>query len=163
MTVEDVVKRCAGYLRRCLPRLTGDREEAEDLSQIVLWKCCDYFRDRGLVPPVGYVWRVARNAFCSRRRKRFPHPLPESLDESGEAVEQSPLSVCEDKERSAAIWAAVDTLRSLDQDLMKLYYLDGWSHREIAEAKGLGLEAVKTRIHRARVLLKDKLRRFGPD
>jgi RNA polymerase sigma-70 factor (ECF subfamily) len=53
--------------------------------------------------------------------------------------------------------AALDGLKSLDRSVVVLSDLEGLSDKEIASTLQLTVSAVKTRLHRARLVLRGKL------
>ena len=57
----------------------------------------------------------------------------------------------------AQINRAVDSLASAYRVVLILRDVDGLSYTEIAEATGLTLEAVKTRLNRARAMVRQKV------
>ncbi len=70
---------------------------------------------------------------------------------------QSPSRLLEQKELQAQINRAVDSLASEYRVVLILREVDGLSYTEIAEATGLTLEAVKTRLNRARAMVRQKV------
>jgi RNA polymerase sigma-70 factor (ECF subfamily) len=56
-----------------------------------------------------------------------------------------------------ALTAALDELPALSRTILVLRDVEGRSNSEIAEALGLGVSAVKTRVHRARLFVRKLL------
>lgn len=154
----------------------GDYEAAEDLTQetfLSAHKARDQFRGDSKV----YTWlyRIAenhcKNRFKQRSRQREiegPSLDAGTLGEASDFVEtsatreiadwtQSPAPLLEQKELQAQINRAVDSLQPAYKDVLILRDVDGLSYNEIAEVTGLTLEAVKTRLNRARAMVRQKV------
>lgn len=62
-----------------------------------------------------------------------------------------------DKQFSGLIHEAIDQLKPLDKAVIVMSDLEEMTNREIGDALGLSLQAVKSRLHRARLFLRGKL------
>jgi RNA polymerase sigma-70 factor (ECF subfamily) len=154
----------------------GDYEEAADLTQetfLSAHKARDQFRGDSKV----YTWlyRIAQNHCKNRFKQRDRQHEIEgpSLDAGIGGSEvgfddtaapreiadwtQSPAPLLEQKELQAQINRAVDSLQPAYKDILILRDVDGLSYNEIAEVTGLTLEAVKTRLNRARTMVRQKV------
>ena len=69
----------------------------------------------------------------------------------------SPSALLEQKESQAQINRAIDSLAPEYKVVLVLCLVDGLSYTEIAEATGLTLAAVKTRLNRARAMVRQKV------
>jgi RNA polymerase sigma-70 factor (ECF subfamily) len=146
-------------------RFTGRVDEAEDLTQEVFVKVyqgLDRFREaEGAFPT--WLTTVARNqAIDSYRRRRQERRLtaddPALLDAVPAPGGSSPLRALERQERASLVHR---TLRALPEELRQpviLCDLEGLAYEEIAEALGLPLGTVKSRINRGRLELAKRLR-----
>lgn len=154
-------------------RFLGDYEEAADLTQetfISAYKGFDRFRGDSRV----YTWlyQIAINHCRNRLRQRgrVRAMQIESLDQPlhGEDEERSPRrevpdlthapqTVLEEKEMRQKILAAVESLPQEYREVMILREVQGLSYNEIAEVTRLSLDNVKTRLSRARAMLRRKL------
>ena len=56
------------------------------------------------------------------------------------------------------IWDIVDTLNSNQREVIYLFYIEGYSVEEIAEIVGASSSTVRTRLHRARTKIKQRLK-----
>ena len=154
----------------------GDYEEAADLTQetfISAHKARDQFRGESKV----YTWlyRIAHNHLKNRVKQRGRQREMEgaSLDagafgsegdfeEAGPTREiadwsGSPSRLLEQKELGAQINRAVESLAPDYRVVLILREIDSLSYTEIAEVTGLTLEAVKTRLNRARAMVRQKV------
>jgi RNA polymerase sigma-70 factor (ECF subfamily) len=136
-----------------------DPHLAEDLSQEVLLKCCRYFRDKGEVPPEGYVVQMALNECRSSARKRLAQRRPEGLSKDTEDTKQKePVTTLEEREESRMVSLAFNALPPRYRETARLSLLDEWTARQIAEMIGLPVDTVKTRVRRARDILQNRLK-----
>jgi RNA polymerase sigma-70 factor (ECF subfamily) len=154
----------------------GNHEEAEDLTQetfLSAHKARDQFRGDAKVTT--WLYRIAENHCKNRFKQRSRQREMEgpSLDAGtiGDAADfeetaatreiadwsASPAPLLEQKELQAQINRAVDSLQPAYKDILLLRDVDGLSYNEIAEVTGLTLEAVKTRLNRARTMVRQKV------
>lgn len=151
-------------------RLLGDPDEAADLTQetfVAAYKSWSGFRGES----TAYTWlyRIAvntcKNKFKERDRRRgYEGP---SLDEdpsaeerwSGEAEahDQSPEVLVQRKELKLLIEQAIRQLPPDYRIVAVLRDLQGLSYSEIAAAADLSIDVVRTRLARARSMLRKKL------
>jgi RNA polymerase sigma-70 factor (ECF subfamily) len=152
MDLEQLLSRA--NLRAILLRRSGSPDLVEDLCQDVVVKCLRYFVKNGAPPPISFIVRVGMNEYYSWVRKRKPRLLPEGFDQV--SAMSDPAEEVEEKERAAHILSVLDALPGLYRDMLKLH-LEGCCPSQIAQRTGLRLSTVRSRIHRARSLLKAKL------
>ncbi len=143
----------AGKLRAFVRRRVSNPEDAEDLSQEVMMKVFrsrDSLRDPSKLE--SWLYQVARGALIDYyRRKRPSEPVPEGLS----AEEHSFDEIGAVLGRSARRF--LQTLPDLYRTPLELAELQGLSIAEIAARLKLGQSAVKSRLQRGRVLLRDKM------
>lgn len=157
--------------------LIGDSEEAGDLTQetfVSAFRAREHFRGEAKV----YTWlyRIAVN-HCKNRfkqRDRIREYEGVSLDggfggswsEDGEGQGESrpvadwslsPERLLEQKELRAQIYRAVEGLASEYRIVLVLREMEGLNYSEIAEVTGLTMEAVKTRLSRARAMVRRRI------
>jgi RNA polymerase sigma factor (sigma-70 family) len=159
-TWEEIARDYGRFIYTVAFRLTGDPHEAQDLVQEVL------LRVRRGLPTYqpgsmeGWLSRIATNAFLDdvRRRNRRPvDPLPEDAERvvpgapsADEALAQARLP----DEVQAALRDLPDDYRAA----VVLCDVVGFSYEEIAESLGVPIGTVRSRIHRGRSTLREKLR-----
>ena len=153
-------------------RFIGDYEEATDLTQetfISAFKHYDRFRGDSKV--FTWLYQIARNLCINRVRQRERQrslrieslDQPRDLDdEEGMTREiadssQAPHTLLEKKELQQRLRAAVEALPPDYREVVLLREYHNLSYNEIVEATGLTLENVKTRLSRARAMLRRKL------
>ncbi len=136
--------------------MTGDRFEAEDLLQETFLR---YFKYGDSVDnPKAWLFRVARNLFLKREKKRM-------RETSLELIEPAPVSPCivyelEREELRKKVREELQKLRKHHKEILILRYMEGLSYEEIAEITGENLGTVKSRLNRAREKLREKLENF---
>lgn len=144
-----------------LGRLTGSAERAEDLAQeafLRLWQASDRYVEEGKLQAL--LSSIAVNLLRSeeRRARRWrvlsvllPRPAAGAGDEP--AAPESLLA----RERQRQLARALSELPLVYRVPLVLAELEGWSHREIAEHLGCREGTVKSRLHRGRRALRNKL------
>jgi hypothetical protein len=80
-----------------------------------------------------------------------PDPPSEATD---------PAEAAEIADTAARVRRAIAALADGQQDAVRLFYLQGLSHREVADELGISVGAVKARLHQARAALAPKLAQF---
>jgi RNA polymerase sigma factor (sigma-70 family) len=71
-----------------------------------------------------------------------------------------PAEAAELADTAARVHDAITALADGQQDAVRLFYLQGLSHREVADELGISVGAVKARLHQARAALAPKLIQF---
>jgi RNA polymerase sigma-70 factor (ECF subfamily) len=153
-------------------RFLGDYEEATDLTQETFISAFRHYdRFRGEAKVFTWLYQIARNLCINRVRQRDRQRALriESLDqprdnEDDEGLTRevadythAPQTVLEEKELRQRILAAVETLPPDYKEVVVLREFQNLSYNEIVAATGLTLENVKTRLSRARAMLRRKL------
>jgi RNA polymerase sigma-70 factor (ECF subfamily) len=121
-----------------------------------------------------WLYRITVNLWknrikqLQREREHRWEVLPEDIEEEDEETEPfewedtrlSPERMLEQKELAEAIQKAIDELPEEQRVALVLCDLEGLSYKEIAQILGCSVEAVKSRLFRARSALRKKLRPF---
>jgi RNA polymerase sigma-70 factor (ECF subfamily) len=150
---EILMRRHNQRIYRVARAVVKDETEAEDVMQqayINAFTHLDQFQNRAEFST--WLTRIALHEAFSRRRKMRPD------DEELMDTLRSPLA---DPERQAyaqelnrVLEAAVDALPDTYRTVFMLRDVEGFSTSETGEGLGIGEEAVKTRLHRARAMLR---------
>ncbi|MER6159236.1 RNA polymerase sigma factor [Streptomyces sp. NPDC001868] len=148
-------------------RLTGDWSVAEDCVSLVFLEA---WRLRERVEPHGgsllpWLLGIATNVVHHRRRTARRHralmermPPPDLLPDFADEV----VGRLEDQERIAAVRKALDQLSRPDREVLALSVWAGLNYAATAEALGIPVGTVRSRLSRARVRL-EKLARKNLD
>ncbi|MGO8670263.1 MAG: sigma-70 family RNA polymerase sigma factor [Capsulimonadaceae bacterium] len=170
---DAVVVRYEKQLFNVIFQWIGDYDEALDLTQetfVSAYRARDQFRGDSKL----YTWlyRIAYNHCKNRFKQRDRQRQIEGLsldaglpgDDTGDGLVAetrdvpdwsfSPSRILEQKELRALVDRAVNSLASEYRAVLILREVDGLSYNEIAEVTGLTLEAVKTRLNRARGMVR---------
>ncbi len=160
LTWEEVARVYGRKIYNFAYRLTGNPDDAHDLVQEVLLRV-----RRGLASYQpgsfeGWLWRITRNAFLDdvRRKKRRPTaPLPEEFDRWDKVsspsadVEFDRIALGDDIQK-ALLELPIDF-----REAVVLCDVVGLSYEEIALAVAAPIGTVRSRIHRGRKMLRDRL------
>lgn len=161
-------RRRQGAIYRFVLHLSGSAAVAEDITQEVflalLREECAYDPDRGTLS--GYLFGIARKQVLRHVEKgRQDVPL-ENDSEDGSlpelAVVQDPLDDLTQRERIGALRRAVATLPRRYREVVVLCDLEEVDYADAAVALGCPIGTVRSRLHRARFLLLEKLNRERP-
>jgi RNA polymerase sigma-70 factor (ECF subfamily) len=144
-------------------RMLGSRAEAEEIAQEVFLRAHRALGEfRGEARLSTWLYAIAsrlclnRLASPDRRVARGDDALadvPAPLPDAAAAVERAELD--------AALRQAIAELPEERRIVLVLRDLEGLSYEEIAEALALELNTVRSRLHRARQQLREKLERFA--
>jgi RNA polymerase sigma-70 factor (ECF subfamily) len=146
--------------------LVSDRDEAADVTQetyVRAWGRIDELRDGAAA--LGWLCRIVRNVAHDRRRSwwsRLRAPL-EALSGEAAPAERAPDAALASAERSSAVRAALAKLSEKHRVVLALREVEGLSYEEIAEATGVPLGTVESRLHRARAALARRLSALRPE
>jgi len=153
----------------CAYRLTGNRDDAEDLLQQSLMEAYAAFpRFQQGTHFDRWVYRIMHNTYLDsvRRRPRF---LVQSLDEALETEEGTvagreiadphggPEAELMEKTLSEPIQRALDALPAEFRSVVVLAEMQGLSYEEVAQTLRCPVGTVRSRLHRARALLRRSL------
>ena len=130
---------------RYLSRIVGQADTANELTQEVFlraWRAP--VAGETEVERRAWVFKVARNLALNHLRDARRRPETVELGEAAQPATQ---------ELSVALQQALAALPNLDRDVFLMKESAGLSYDEIASACGVTLDAVRARLHRARVQL----------
>lgn len=170
LTPERVFREYGPRIYSLARRMLGNDADAEDVTQDVLLQMMrklDTFRGEAAFPT--WLHRVTVNAALAHRRKRAvreEHRVRDPLDEFLEDghhetpvrtwwVEPDQQSL--DEESHRLIEEAIRGLPEIYRDVFVLADVEGLSNAEIGAMLGLSVAAVKSRLHRARLLMRKAL------
>lgn len=157
---EDVARLYGRKIYNFAYRLCGNPDDANDLVQEVL------LRVRGGLAAYqpgsfeGWLWRITRNAFLDevrRRQRRASVPLPDDLDRYDMASSPAPDEVLGSIRLGEEIQKALLDLPIEFREAVVMCDIIGLSYQEIAAAVSAPIGTVRSRIHRGRKLLRERL------
>ncbi len=162
----EVVRRYEDRLFNTVLRLLGDYEEARDLTQQTFLRAYSSLeRFRGDSSFYTWLYRIAVNVTLDERKKRSRAPethgeLPDddSLAGHGARGVDDPAEHALTREREQAVAGAIASLDPLHRAVVVLRDIEGMDYDEIASVLDVPRGTVKSRLHRARLELRDKLK-----
>jgi RNA polymerase sigma-70 factor (ECF subfamily) len=147
-------------------RLTGNADDAAEVSQDTLLAMARSLRTfRGEATLTTWLYTVARRFAMRRFRQRARQLSREtSLDDLDNPSEPklrstapTPEEVTVTLERDAAINEALGQLSPAHREVLLLRDVEGLTAPEVSTVLGIGVRAVKSRLHRARLSLRATL------
>jgi len=154
-------------LLRVARSLTRNAADAEDLVQDTLlraYRSIERFDGRY---PRAWLLTILRNTHINRNRRRRPELLRDpdtQLERFAESVTVEPTDRPDafvDAEFDVEVQAALDSLSEPFAEAIELVDINGLSYAEAAEALGIPVGTVMSRLHRGRKKIREELRRAG--
>ena len=168
---EAIVQRYARHVYNIAYRMVGNEADARDLSQEAFLRVYRALRrvEPG-APLESWLYRIVSNLYIDLLRKR-PRARMESLDvpvatPRGEVLREfpdivsSPEAILEREHLDSAIQRALETLSVELRLVVVLSDIEGFAYEEIAAILRVPLGTVKSRLHRARQILQQRLRPY---
>lgn len=156
----QIVRTLQHRMLNFLYRMTQNREMAEDIGQEVFLKAfrrLDQY-DRAKASFSTWLFTLARNLCLDELRKRRMNlvSLDDALTEEA-SVDPGPFQTAVDRELETKIKQAIQSLTPEFREVFVLKEYGLFSIEEIAAITGSPTGTVKSRLHRARVMLQEKL------
>lgn len=159
---EELINRYKNSVFAIIYRMTGQYQEAEDISQevfLTVYQKLYQFDDSKKFAP--WIHRIAINTCISALRKKnkvallnFDESFLTQQNEEGPHVYTNPEIMLERNELRSEIKAALNELPSNYQSVLVLRYQLDLNNQEIADTLGLNKENIEVKIHRARKALR---------
>jgi RNA polymerase sigma factor (sigma-70 family) len=163
---EEIVREHSARVYRLAYRLTGNRHDAEDLTQETFVRV---FRSLHTYSPgtfEGWLHRITTNLFLdmARRKQRVRiEPIGDDTDRwSSPDLLATPERAFEAANLDHDVQRALDALPPEYRAAVVLCDIEGLSYEEIAVTLGIKLGTVRSRIHRARARLRVALEHRRP-
>ena len=151
------------HLFGLVARMVPDRDQAGDAVQEAFFSAYRNLRSFRGGSVRSWLSRIAVNAAMDQQRlkKRRPsQPYPELEDDSWQppaGPEADPERTAMRSERARVLEAALGEITADQRYAIVLFDVEGFDYSEIAEMTGVSLGTVKSRIHRGRLALRDRL------
>ncbi len=170
LTPTRVFREYAPRIYHLARRMLGNDADAEDVTQDVLLQVVrklDTFRGESAFPT--WLYRVAVNAALAHRRKRqhqeegrVADPLEHFSEDGHHAGTIRPWTIRPDQaaleaEQHVLIEKAIRQLPEMYRDVFVLSDVEMLSNADIADMLAMSVPAVKSRLHRARMMMRDLL------
>jgi len=160
--IEALLERYQGRVFRFGLHMCGDAEDARDILQETLLAAARNIGEfRGDASISTWLYTIARS-FCvkKRRRSKFAPAEEVSLDRAAGDLVSSAPGPEELAARDEIKQALADVLEALDaplREVMILRDIEGLTAPEVAEITGESVDAIKSRLHRARADVRERL------
>ena len=164
-TWDEIVDQHSDRVYRLAYRLTGNRHDAEDLTQEVFVRV---FRSLSTYTPgtfEGWLHRITTNLFLDQARRKQRIRFDAMTEERADRLTSpspSPDAAYADLRFDDDVERALATLPPDFRAAVVLCDVEGLSYEEIAEILGAKLGTVRSRIHRGRALLRRALAHRAP-
>lgn len=153
----------ADFLKPFAVNLTKDSEAANDLFQETLYKALANQEKYNVGTNIkAWLFTIMRNIFINdyRRKAKQKTVFDNSANDYLINLKQASVSnAAESSLRMKEITEAIHQLPEIFKTPFRLYF-DGYKYQEIADVLAEPLGTVKSRIHFARKLLKERLTRY---
>ncbi|HEV2888235.1 MAG TPA: RNA polymerase sigma factor SigE [Jatrophihabitans sp.] len=162
---DDIVRQHADRVYRLAYRLSGNRADAEDLTQETFVRVFRSLADYTPGTFEGWLHRITTNLFLDmvrRRQKIRFDALAEDASERLASDEPGPERAYEQNNLDPEIQRALDALPADFRAAVVLCDLEGLTYEEIALTLDIKVGTVRSRIHRGRVLLREALAHRAP-
>jgi RNA polymerase sigma-70 factor (ECF subfamily) len=167
----DLVRRYERKIYRLAKNITQNDEDAEDVLQDTFLKSYEHLNDfQGNSKFYTWLVRIAVNEALMKLRKRKTDrtvPLDEPVDTGEETVvreiavwDEDPEQKYSQEELSHILNDSVQSLKPAFRTVFVLRDIEELSTEETATALNISIPAVKSRLLRARLQLREKLTRF---
>jgi len=146
-------------------RMLGESGEAEDAAQETFWRAYQALNRYDRQRPFGtWLLSIAAHFCIDQQRKRRLHTfeLDEVAEETLPDPTPNPEKVIGQLEQERALHHLLAGLNSQDRAVLVLRYWYEFSEEEISQSLSLTVSAVKSRLHRARLLLAQRYQAAQP-
>ncbi len=146
-------------------KMCGEEEDAKDVLQETLLAAARNIREfRGASSVSTWLYTIARS-FCIKKHRtsKFAPGHVDSLEDvprEANAVadpNRGPEEATAGEQVKAALQQAISSLEPMYREVLVLRDVEGLSAAEVAEVLNLSVEAVKSRLHRARVAVRQRI------
>lgn len=158
--LDELYTRHGASILNYITTITHDRGAAEEVLQDVMlaaWEHAAGFRGDSKVRT--WLLSIARNRAINAQRRSSPQFV--MLDESASAFDTTPLERVERRSQEQMLRAAIRQLPPFHQEILTLVFYHQLSGAEVAQVLGVNLGTVKSRLHRAKDLLRRVLAAMG--
>lgn len=154
---DALVARWAPPVRHHLLRVTGDPDAADELTQEVWLRVMQGIgRLREAARFRSWLFGIAHRVLMDRLRLRYGAAVDADADPA--LIEDAHGDPSGDRESAARdVARGLDRLPSIEREVLTLFYLDDLSLAELSQVLGVPVGTVKSRLFRARNLLRQHL------
>lgn len=173
LSFEELVKRYEKKIYNLAYRIMGNKEDANDILQetfLEAFRKLSSFEGKSKFST--WLYRIAVNLCLMKKRREkkmdeVPLDMPILTKEEDEIKgelrddwSKNPLATLENKEVRKKLSKAIDSLPEEYRTVILLRGVNGLSNEEVAKMLKISLPAVKSRLHRARLFVRDQLSQY---
>lgn len=158
--LEQLLTSIAPSIQRFGMRMCKDKPDSDDVLQDTLMTVLQHLSEfEGRSSFSSWVFALTRSA-CTRRRRGLKNQSGVELDLATELRQDGPTPEqgAEGRQLSRMLTEALDALPVDYREVILLRDIESLTAPEAAEALGISVDALKSRLHRARQALRDALR-----
>jgi RNA polymerase sigma-70 factor (ECF subfamily) len=158
--LNELYTRHGANILNYLTSLLRDRQWAEEVLQDVMlaaWEHAAAFRGESKVRT--WLLTIARHRAINAQRRITPDWV--ELDETTFSADTSPVEAAERKSQRQMLQDAIQQLPPFHQEILVLIFYQQLSGPEVAEVLGVTVGTVKSRLHRAKEMLRRTLVSMG--
>ncbi len=171
---EEIITRYESKVMNLALRFTRNQEDAEEVMQDVfttVYRKIDGFRGQSAFS--SWLYRIVVNAAFMKLRKKKQNQTV-SMEDLAPAVKQycmerdsitakQSYNIAVSRELQEVLQRAIDKLPDQYRAVFVLRDVDGLSNQETGQILDLSIPAVKSRLHRSRIMLRKRLQRYYED
>jgi RNA polymerase sigma-70 factor (ECF subfamily) len=161
-TWDEVARQHVAGIYRQAHRLTGNRADAEDLTQEVFIRVFRHLENYAEGTFEGWLYRITKNLFLDQIRRRRAARLEPLTDVHLRVVHAGPEHDLEGRTLDPDIRNALTSLPPGHRATVVLHDIDGLTYEEIGLLLGVPQGTVASRLHRARRQLRTALAHRSP-
>ncbi len=166
----EIIERYSQKVHNLAMRITRNSEDTEEVLQdvfVTVYKKIDKFEGKSAFS--SWLYRITANTAFMKLRKRKQtvaislEDIQPSVKESwvGERSDQTDINfICSKHQLREQLEMAITRLPEEYRVIFVLRDIDGLSNHEVGEILNLSIPAVKSRLHRSRLMLRKKLSKF---
>ena len=158
--LNELYTRHGANILNYLTSILHDRSLAEEVLQDVMlaaWEHAAGFRGESKVRT--WLLTIARHRAINAQRRLTPDFVP--LDEASYSADTTPLEKVERKNQRQALQAALQQLPPFHQEILVLIFYHQLTGPEVAQVLGVNVGTVKSRLHRAKEMLRRTMQSMG--
>jgi RNA polymerase sigma factor (sigma-70 family) len=161
----QIVQRYQGMVSGLIYAACGDLHRSEDLAQdtfIAAWKGLPELRDPSKL--AGWLCQIARNRFQDQRRKiaRETAQIAQFCNAQREVrtADEPQQDLLAEEESDEMLWRTLSAIPHPYRETLVLYYRQGQSAAQVAAAMEITETAVRQRLMRGRLMLREQMEAF---
>ena len=152
---DELVRRWSGPLHRYALKLSNDPALASDLAQDIWLRAIQglpRLREAGQFR--AWLFGIAHRTFMDRLRVRYAMPFDTGVELDNLPADQESA---DDQDMEQALATGMASLPMVEREVLTLFYLEELSLADIAQVLGIPSGTVKSRLFRARTLLRKQI------